>query len=94
MRFPSLLLVLACLGCSDLKPLPLVDSSAARDAPNQSAMRQMIRAQLNSQATEAPPAPVPGSESEDLARLRDLPNLNSSTTRASMGAASSGSRMQ
>ncbi|WP_421993085.1 hypothetical protein [Roseococcus sp.] len=81
MRIPTLLALLACIGCSDLKPLPLVDSSAAIDAPRQSAMRQTIRAQLNSQATERPPTPVPGSEAEGLATLQALPNLNSATSR-------------
>lgn len=81
MRIPLLLALIACVGCSDLKPLPLVDTSAARDAPQQSALRQTIRAQLNSQATERPPTSVPGSEAEGLATLQALPNLNAATSR-------------
>ncbi|MDB5412251.1 MAG: hypothetical protein JWR10_586 [Rubritepida sp.] len=88
-HFPCFLLLL-CIGCSDLKPLPLVDNAAVE--PPRSAIQQMIRLQLNSQMTEAPPAPTPGSETERLGILQSLPNQQGGGSQRMSGGGSSGTR--
>jgi hypothetical protein len=53
---------------------PAAALAQAAEAPTpQTAIREMIRRQLDSRATEPPPAPVPGVEADSLRMLQPLP---------------------
>jgi len=72
---PFLLAVALLLSaCGDLAVLPLVAPPSAPDAPR-SAIREVIRLQLDSRNTERPPEPVPAVEADQLLTLQQLPAI-------------------
>jgi hypothetical protein len=63
-----------------LSPAAALAQPAEAPVP-QTAIREMIRRQLDSRATEPPPAPVPGLEAESLRVLPPLPQGTGSGAR-------------